>query len=578
MDMVLLRRWQSERDGQAFAELVARYSGMVYSVCRRITLDESRAEDLAQDCFMKLADARPKVDHSLGPWLHRVATNVAISEVRSHSRRVKREKNYSAQTPDLAEPTWDDIQEYVDEAVNGLAEEQRASIVLHFFEGKTQEAVAEQLGVPRSTAASRIKRGVDEVRKALKRRGVVVPVATLTTLFAEMESSAAPLSLTTSLGKAALSGRLGQVATSGIYWTSYVPMAALVLVIVGVGVGLLREFVLDSESVVGEDAVSNTAADASVAIGGGASVEGANAQISNVQPETNADNSTAVNGIQITDVLDRISEALEEPSGGSISGRVYDEVTGAGIEGAQLYSTPMPRENGRQIHYKSGPDGRYSFSGLADGFYEITKSHVPGYPRAYSYQQVSVTIKDAEVLTGIDFAVSPGTRVAGRVLDANGDPASGVRVAAMTAESPAAERTDTANDGRFEIYLPQGEGDVFALAYTDEFASLLWGPEKIQTPTTESIELRLTFPRNATVSGTVVNASGIPISGARVRPRLLPVDEKLYNVDSLLRHTGDPKTDDSGHFTASVSLPVGTGSYSALRMSAAGARSMKSRA
>ncbi|MDP7639301.1 MAG: RNA polymerase sigma factor [Candidatus Hydrogenedentes bacterium] len=135
VDAALLNRYQRDRDAQAFAELVARRSRMVYGACRRITLDEARAEVLAQDCFMKLADSRPKIGYYLGPWLHRVATNVAISEVRSHSRRVKREKKYSSKATELAEPSWDDIQDHVDEAVNHLSETHRTVIVLHFFEG-----------------------------------------------------------------------------------------------------------------------------------------------------------------------------------------------------------------------------------------------------------------------------------------------------------------------------------------------------------------------------------------------------------------------------------------------------------
>jgi DNA-directed RNA polymerase specialized sigma24 family protein len=77
-DVVLIRRWRTNRDGEAFAELVARYSGLVYGVCRRVTRDDGRSEVLAQECFLRLARSRPAVKGSLGPWLHRVVTNLAI--------------------------------------------------------------------------------------------------------------------------------------------------------------------------------------------------------------------------------------------------------------------------------------------------------------------------------------------------------------------------------------------------------------------------------------------------------------------------------------------------------------------
>ena len=551
IDAVLLNRWQRDRDAQAFAELVARYSGMVHGVCKRITLDESRSEDLAQDCFMELARSRPKIGHSLGPWLHRVATNVAISEVRSHSRRVKREKDYSSQATGLAEPSWDDIQEYVDEAVNGLSEMHRTAIVLHFFEGRTQEAIADKLGVPRTTVTSRIKRGIDEVRKELKRCGVVVPAATLASLFAKLESSAAPLSLTTSLGKAALAGKLPQAAASGISWTSPIPLAGLVIIVAGLGVGLTREFLSDSETALVEDATSSIAIDAPAVIGDGAKAEARDGRAESVGSGSAAEDLLTVSQAQIAKLPVRVSQALDGPSMGSISGRIYDKATGASIAGALVRSTPADKGYSRQIQTETGPDGRYSLLDLEDGAYEIMKGYAPGYPRSGSRQVITVTIKDAEALADIDFAVDRGVRVAGRVLDSNGDPVPGAWAAATAEGSCCAERATTVNDGSFEVYLGPAEGEVYALAYNDDYASLLWGPEKIGTPTTHDIELRLTLPRSATISGTVVDASGRTVPGASVRPRLLPAEEKLYDVDELLRVTRDPRTGGAGHFTAS---------------------------
>jgi hypothetical protein len=54
-DHTLLDRWNRTRDADAFAELVTRYAGLVYGTCRRVLRDEREAEDVSQECFVKLA-------------------------------------------------------------------------------------------------------------------------------------------------------------------------------------------------------------------------------------------------------------------------------------------------------------------------------------------------------------------------------------------------------------------------------------------------------------------------------------------------------------------------------------------
>ena len=67
-DTVLLQRWVAGRDPEAFAELVARHAGMVYGTCRRILGNAADAEDVAQDCFVKLALADTPIKKSVTGW------------------------------------------------------------------------------------------------------------------------------------------------------------------------------------------------------------------------------------------------------------------------------------------------------------------------------------------------------------------------------------------------------------------------------------------------------------------------------------------------------------------------------
>jgi RNA polymerase sigma-70 factor (ECF subfamily) len=82
-DAALLERWAQDGDAEAFKEIISRYAGMVYGTCWRVLGSASEAEDVAQECFEALVQARTKPAGYLGPWLHRVATNQSLKHVRS---------------------------------------------------------------------------------------------------------------------------------------------------------------------------------------------------------------------------------------------------------------------------------------------------------------------------------------------------------------------------------------------------------------------------------------------------------------------------------------------------------------
>ena len=93
-DAALQRRWTQKRDAAAFRRLAERYAGLVYATAVRILSDTAAAEDVAQDVFLKLSQ-HPRVDRSLPAWLHRVTTNACLDTLKSNTRRVRRESEWS---------------------------------------------------------------------------------------------------------------------------------------------------------------------------------------------------------------------------------------------------------------------------------------------------------------------------------------------------------------------------------------------------------------------------------------------------------------------------------------------------
>lgn len=146
-DSELLERWITDRDARAFDQLVTQYAALVYSSSLRILRNAADAEDVTQECFLALADARAKTATSLGAWLYRVATNRSLDYLRKARRRSKHESQMSKDTAMNPTELWNDIQEYVDEAIDALPELSRMAIVASFLERRTHEEIARDLGV-----------------------------------------------------------------------------------------------------------------------------------------------------------------------------------------------------------------------------------------------------------------------------------------------------------------------------------------------------------------------------------------------------------------------------------------------
>lgn len=216
MDSALLDRYVRNGDPEAFAELVRRYAGLVYSTCLRTTGNPQDAEDIAQECFLELARKAKRIDASLPGWLHRVARNRSIDLVRAEVRRKTREDKAAGELNGRAEPSWADILPYVDDGLASLPENLKAVILLHYFDGLSQKEVAERLGVSQATVSRDLNKSVSELRKRLEKLGIVVSAVLLASLITSNAASAAPQALIVSSTKIGLTGIGHSSGMSGI--------------------------------------------------------------------------------------------------------------------------------------------------------------------------------------------------------------------------------------------------------------------------------------------------------------------------------------------------------------------------
>ena len=143
----------------------------IYRTVYGVVLNEATAEDLTQETFERAYRTREDFHGSapLGAWLHRIAVNLAISHLRRQGRL--RQLPFRLFTRPDTGGGFDrvDASTLTQRALAALRPKHRAVVVLHFYAGMTRDEIAEVLGVPEGTVASRLATGLAVMRKALAR-------------------------------------------------------------------------------------------------------------------------------------------------------------------------------------------------------------------------------------------------------------------------------------------------------------------------------------------------------------------------------------------------------------------------
>jgi RNA polymerase sigma-70 factor, ECF subfamily len=151
-----------------FRQLYDQQFSAVYRAIRAVVLDSAAAEDLTQETFVRAYRARNRYKPTAPPgaWLRRIGINLAIS----HLRRQKLARFLPARLyvpPDRRDYDRAEARNVVEGALAALSPKLRAAIVLHYYEGLTREEIAEVLGVPAGTVASRIAKAVAIMRRTM---------------------------------------------------------------------------------------------------------------------------------------------------------------------------------------------------------------------------------------------------------------------------------------------------------------------------------------------------------------------------------------------------------------------------
>ena len=172
-------------DETAFAEIVARYRKPITNYLFRFLNDYEEAVDLAQETFVRVyfAMERYHTEYAFSTYIYRIATNLAISEIRKRKRRKlisltglfqsNEDQARDFEPPDEKSLPVEDLienqqRETIARAIAALPEKYRAPVVLRDVEGKSYEEVAQILKLGLGTTKSRISRGRKILRDKLQ--------------------------------------------------------------------------------------------------------------------------------------------------------------------------------------------------------------------------------------------------------------------------------------------------------------------------------------------------------------------------------------------------------------------------
>ncbi len=153
-------------DKRAYAALVGLYARDVFAVSFGVVGNVHDAEDIAQEALLKglVQIAGLRKGERFGPWIRRIARNLAIDFVRR--RKVGMQAAAQLQLQQRAESTEDYY--VLEKAIGRLDETYRETILLYYFDGRRTEDVAEKLDISPATVLSRLSRARRQLREIIE--------------------------------------------------------------------------------------------------------------------------------------------------------------------------------------------------------------------------------------------------------------------------------------------------------------------------------------------------------------------------------------------------------------------------
>jgi RNA polymerase sigma-70 factor, ECF subfamily len=173
-DAMILALRQQGRSDEALSRLLEAYEARVYRLCRAFLRDPVWAEDVAQQCLIRIWRGLVGFDGraALSTWIYAIVRNrcnTALSAPRPTSVEADLDTLADERTVEVG---GEDAALLLARIIDGLPDKYRVPVVLYYFEEALVAAVAERLGCPEGTVKTHLSRAREELRRRLETLGV----------------------------------------------------------------------------------------------------------------------------------------------------------------------------------------------------------------------------------------------------------------------------------------------------------------------------------------------------------------------------------------------------------------------
>ena len=171
-------------DAQQFEAFLHNYQNMVFSTAMRLLANQTDAEDITQEVFLRAFERfdQLRASPTVGGWLKTVATNLSLNHLSRYRSRwsffseifhgPEEDEGPLADFPSPVDTdevlAAADRRELVEQALQNLPSAQRVPLVLYHLEGLRYEDIAEKLGVSLGKVKTDIFRGRETLRRKLR--------------------------------------------------------------------------------------------------------------------------------------------------------------------------------------------------------------------------------------------------------------------------------------------------------------------------------------------------------------------------------------------------------------------------
>ena len=162
-------------DEHAFQELVDRYKDLVFALVARTVPDRGRAEDLAQDVFLRVHRGLPyfRGEAKLSTWIYRIVANVCAQD---HGRPAavslvdEQVRMQVASSTSSSDRQFGDLElrDRLEKAIARLPPQYRLLIAAHYLEGVRYEDLADAMQLPLGTVKTQLHRAKQQLRRVLE--------------------------------------------------------------------------------------------------------------------------------------------------------------------------------------------------------------------------------------------------------------------------------------------------------------------------------------------------------------------------------------------------------------------------